>query len=430
MGFTDEYLALRAKRKKTTGNSFDDEYLELRNQRIAEEEIDDIAPVKTSATQTSTKKEEEDEKKWYQGWLQKGAFKDGYQFGDITKTLLGTDTDIATNAISGIVGWGENAVDAVATKIGEIAEKHGKQDTADKIRDFTTKDLYDEKDVSRKILSSKLVTSQLGSFGTAIRTIFTLDDWLNSKKVDDGKGGKTTVREDASILGDNADGLISSAGETVAKMGLTAATGGIPVGDIITGVTGYGSQAEQALKDGATFKQASGSGLISAGAEIMFEKLSGGIKIGGKALDDGLTQLISKNISNVALKNGVHLFKDVAGESLEEVLTEFVSKLGTKLYKEEDLADILFSEESLNDYIKAALSGGLMGGAFSGARVANSVKTGRDYGTGLTANEQKVVDKEIENRIAEEERCRRRTKPQSKKLCCTISKKAISTLIR
>ncbi len=387
-----EELNQETKKKSSSGNYWDTKMKELESDK---KKTTDIAPVK------STK--EDDGKKWYQGWFKKGALADGYQFGDITKTLLGTDADIASSAISGVVGWGEDIADAAAVGLGTVAEKVGMDGAAQKLADFAKKDIYDEREVSRKILKSSGMIPGLAPFSTAVGSIIRLDDWLNSKEVDNGFGGTTTVRDDASLLGDNSRGLLSSAGEMAVKKGMQAAAGGVPVGDIITGVTVYGQQAEQALKEDATLTEASGSGLISASAEIIFEKLSGGIKIGGTTLDEGLTKLISKSISNVALKNAAHLVTGVTGEALEEILTEFVSKLGTKLYKEEDLGEILFSKESLNDYITSAISGGLMGGAFGGVEAVGGFVNGYDYKTGLNENEQKVFNHEYESRVKDAE---------------------------
>lgn len=388
--------------------AIDWEYYKKKAKKIDEENYrknasNDIAPVRTQTPTSETKNSTEP--KWYDNFLQLGdALSDGWQFGDITKTLLGTNTDMATNLLSGIVGWGEEAIKAGAAAAGTVTEKLGMDDTTEKIREFVATDLYDANTVSKQILSSNFIGTVpgLSGLGNAIKTIFTLEDFLNSKKeVDNGFGGKTIVREDNSIFADDADALLQSVGESGAKMGISALSGGLPISDIITGITVYGSQAEQAIKEDATFSKATGSALISAAAEILFEKLSGGIKFGGVTLDDGLTRLVSKNISNVALKNGINFFKDFTGEALEEVLTEFVSKLGTALYKEEDLTNILFSEDALQDYIKAGFSGGLMGGLFNAPNALKGTASGVDYKTGLTKTEQAVFDKEYNNRIAE-----------------------------
>lgn len=407
MDFTSDYNAFRQnayKKRKTTGDEFTDEFINALDDEHYQQ-YEDLAPVKKQ-TQTTTKTEApvKEDKKWYDGFLQLGdALSDGYQLGDITKTLLGTNTDIATNAISGVVGWGEDVLDAGATLASRVTGALGMKDTSEKLRQFAETDQYDAQEVSRKILSSNFMGAALGPLGTAVKNIFTLDDWMNSKEVDNGFGGTTTVREDNSILGDTSDSMIQSAGEIVAKKGLQMATGGIPIADIITGVTVFGSQAEQALKEDATLDEAIGSGLISAGAEIIFEKLSDGIKFGNTTLDGKLTKLISDNISKIAVRNGVHLLKDIAGESLEEVATEFFSRLGTALYKEEDLSEILGSEEAINSYIQSAITGGLMGGGFSGSKAIGGWKGNYDYKTGLTNTEQTKETEVADEPIAEEQ---------------------------
>ena len=358
---------------------------------------EDIAPVLNS---------EETERKWYDGFFQIGdAISEVSKSKDATvidyasaiaKTILGTNTDILTNSISGVVGWGEDAIDAGASLVGMLTESLGWENATNNIRNFVEGDLYDEQEVSRQLLKNGapfgVLNPTMSGLSQAISAMYTVEEWLNPQK------------QENSLLGDTSRGIIQSTGETLAKQGIQAAAGGIPIGDIITGITVFGAQSEQALRENATFMQAGGSGLISAAAEIMFEKLSGGIKISGRTLDEGLTKLMSRSISNVALRNFFSFVKDIGGEAIEEAATEFVGKLGTLLYKDRDEWDeILFSKDSLVDYIQAAIGGGLMGGAFNAAAAVNSSKKGVDYKSGLTNDEQKVVDKATENLIKQKE---------------------------
>lgn len=348
----------------------------------------------------------ENERKWYDGFFQLGdAITEVSQNKDATaidyvsavaKTILGTNTDILTNSISGVVGWGEDAIDAGASLVGMLTESFGWENATNNIRNFVEGDLYDEQEVARQLLKNGapfgVLNPTMNGLSQAISTMYTVEEWLNPQK------------QENSLLGDTSRGIIQSTGETLAKQGIQAAAGGIPIGDIITGITVFGAQSEQALRENATFMQAGGSGLISAAAEIMFEKLSGGIKISGRTLDEGLTKLMARSISNVALRNGLRFGLDIVGEAGEEVATEFVGKLGTLLYKDRDKWDeILFSKDSLVDYIQAAISGGLMGGAFNAADAVNSSKKGVDYKSGLTNDEQKVVDKVTKKLVKEKE---------------------------
>jgi hypothetical protein len=106
-----EYTNKKKKKKDTENISFKDytssvlgiSFADIapigkdKEERRAEE---DIAPVKTEEKERS--------------WFQKGEFEDGYQFGDLTKTILGSKTDLATNVSAGVMGMGEKAVDLLA----------------------------------------------------------------------------------------------------------------------------------------------------------------------------------------------------------------------------------------------------------------------------------------------------------------------------
>ncbi len=344
----------------------------------------------TGPVKKTDKKEEE------RTWFKKGAFSDGYQFGDVTKTLLGTAADVGENIGTGIIGMGERALDALTmlgTTMGnnqmsqlsndELAFKAltGKSKQADKTvkkydawqndakkgaTEFVKKDLYDEKAISKKILTAPFEKR------TGINT------------------------EAASVLGERADSLVQSAGQLLATAGLSAV--GMPW-FLTTGVTSFGTEAENAMNEGANFEQATMSAAVSAGAEILSEKLFGGIKFGGKTLDDVILKPFVEKISNKAVKALVNLGVDTVGEGAEEVFSSVFSRLGSALYKEESIGELLTSEEACDEYLES-----FIGGAFLGS-VSSGVKTIADINKSeLTEDEQKVVDKAVENRIAEAEK--------------------------
>ena len=99
-------------------------------------------------------------------WFQKGAFADGYQLGDVTKTVLGTSEDLRENMVAGILGIGESALDAMAwlgnayakgqyyangggynIQADQAFEQAHKAST-DATAEFIKKDLYDEKAIA------------------------------------------------------------------------------------------------------------------------------------------------------------------------------------------------------------------------------------------------------------------------------------------
>lgn len=325
---------------------------------------DDIAPVTT--TKKKKKDEEEDDRKWFQ----KGAFEDGYQFGDVMKTILGTASDVAENVGAGVLGMGEKALDAIAyvspllakgqyyqnggayhdaqtQKMFNDSFEEGKKWSAD----FIKKDLYDEEKIAKKIV-----------LGT----------------------------DENSVLGEKSDALVQSGGQLLATAGLQMA--GVPW-FLTTGATSFGSQTETALNDGAGYEQAGVSAAVSAGAEILSEKLSGGIRFGGNTLDDVLLKPLTEKIANKTAKTLVNLGVDAVGEGFEEVFSGVVSNLGTAIYKEDDVSDLLFSEQAMDEYLESFIGGAVLGGIGSGVQAIQDSKR-----IHLSENEQKVVEHEIEKR--------------------------------
>lgn len=321
---------------------------------------DDIAPVK----------ETEKKEKWYEGWVDTGAFDDGYQFGDVFKTMSGTGVDLSENIMAGILGMGEKAVDAGAYVAGAVGGMFS-DDFKESTEDFIKKDLYDEKKVARAILKPQM--------------------FLNYAISDP---------EEDSLFDDKTDALAQSGGELLGTMALQAA--GVPW-FVTTGATSFGGEVENAFNQGATYGEAGASAAITAGAEILTEKLSGGISFGGNTLDDVLTKQLTTNISNKVVRTMAKLGMDVVGEGSEEVVSQVFSNLGSALYREESLSEILASEEAVNEYIESFIGGAVLGGAGSGSRVVNSMTTGRDATSGLTANEEKVFKQIYDERIAEAE---------------------------
>jgi hypothetical protein len=292
--------------------------------------------------------------------------------GNFFQTILGTGGDVTEQGTSGILGMGEKIVDtammfADSMYLGNLAQsgtvitaEH--HDTARKMREdateFVKKDLYNEQEIAKKIIADPL---------------------KNNLGID---------TEAHSVLGKKSEGLVQSAGQ----LGATALLSPIVPWWLTTGATSFGAESENALNQGATYEQAVGSAMISAGAEILTEKLSGGISFGGRTLDDAYLRPLTEKITNKVVKRLTNLGLDAVGEGTEEVITSVISNLGTALYKEESVGELLGSEEALDEYLESFIGGAVLGG------VSNAFTGGNK---GLTENEQKVVDAEIEKRVQE-----------------------------
>ena len=354
------------KKKKNTGT-----FSDWSNSKYGiTEDDDDIAPLPSTSA-----KEEPVERTWFQ----KGAFEDGYQFGDLTKTIKASGEDLRGNLIQGLLGIGEGVIDAGATVVGGVGKLFGADDFAEKTKGFVKKDIINEETIAKKILQ---VTDPFGY----------------SMYGEDGL-------DETSVLGEKTDSLVQSGGQLIGQIGLQAV--GVPW-YVTSGVTSFGSATEEAFKSDATYGQAIGSGIISAGAEILSEKLFGGSGLGEKGLIN--VQALTKGISNKAVKLLVDYGIDVAGEGAEEAISEFFGNLGSALYREENLSEILFSEEALDGYLEAAIGGAFLGGTMNSVKAGSTIRknksTGKyevvkDYHTGLTANEERVFNAVLEERLAE-----------------------------
>ncbi len=345
----------------------------------------DSAPVnntkKATTTKTKSKKKKDDEERT---WFSKGAFEDGYDIGDISKTILGTTTDLFQDVTQGALGIGEKVIDAGATLLGGTSKLFGADDFADDVRGFVEKDLIDEEAAANRFINESLI----GRANKIINGQMPVVNRLDSSG---------DLIEQNSIFGEKSDSLLQSAGQLGGTIGLQAV--GVPWW-VTTGTTSFGAEAEQAFKQDATYEEAITSGLVSAGAEVLLEKLSGGISFGGKTLDVGLKSKIAESITNKTLQTLTKFGVDVVGEGTEEVLTEVVSNVGKKLSYEDEKtwSEMLTSEEAMDSYLESFIGGAVLGGGFSAGRLNSSLKTGRDYDTGLSMNEQKVVDSEIAKR--------------------------------
>lgn len=370
----------------------------------------DDAPMAKTVVSLMDKEKDDEESSFFDGWFKKGN-------KDVSKAILGTLSDLGEDLTTGIVGLGEKIVDAgawlapVVSKSQYIANGGGlgfnqeadrlfeeqNQAAKEEMSKFIAKDLYDEGKVAKQILSNLYASQEMTNIAQN-GGMFTQEDLDRfNKNRGSAYNYMVTDMEKDSVLDEKSDSLVQSAGQLGATAALSAV--GVPW-YLITGASTFGSEAENALNQGATFEEAGLSATISAGAEILTEKISGGIKFGGKTLDEGLTKLLSRNISNRAVRTAAKLGIDMAGEGGEEILSGLMSAIGQKLtYAKEKELEELFSKE---DAWESFIGGAVLGGVGSATQAAKGSITGVDSVTELTKNEQKVVDKLYEDALAEE----------------------------
>lgn len=358
--YSDEFYNEMQSLQKKTGE-IDDSFLPT----VGRFSDDDIAPVKDDSALD---------------FFDAGSFDDGYQLWDVSKAILGTAGDAVTGAAKGLFGFAEGIADTIGYGVYGIRKAFGedersleryKQDIAESTADKVfggAEEYLDQYSVLGS--TSNAITQGIGQVGAMVAT-----------------GG---------VLG-GAAGL-GTAGTTIATNGML-------------GLSSLGSGMSEAYMGGATDGEALGYGAMSAASEVAFESIFGGM---GKAinavgfnkgllpLDDMTAKAVSKFVKSQTGKNIVEGLVKGGFEGLEELGTGIAQGTAKWLtYKsEEDFGKILEDENLFEQFVVGMITSDIT----QAGDVNNAIKSGRDFVTGNTQNEQTVLDKLVEDRIAEAEK--------------------------
>ena len=329
--------------------------------------------------QKKTKKK----KKKKDTWFSAGAFEDGYDFGDLTKTTLSTAGDIGINAIHGAGSVVEGVFDLGSYGVAGAYDLFGNDKTADKIRKKAQKDT-------------------IGNLLQPGEDFFDKNS-LIGEKGDQVSQGLGQVGVMIATGGAGASAGLGMAGQTAITTGLTF-------------TSSMGSGMSEAYQSGATDEEAVKYGAIKgvgdASTELIFAGLgktinAKGFNVGLSSADDMLARKVSSKINNQVARNFVEFGIKAGAEGSEEVLAGVISAVGKKVtyMSEEELGQILEDEKLLDQFIMGAVTSGFAQSGYipgmqqGSLREAN--KTGRDFVTGYTQNEQRVIDSATEQRTTE-----------------------------
>lgn len=330
----------------------------------------DIAPIRTVKSTSTSKKDDT--------WFSKGAFNDGYQFGDVTKTILGTGGDVVTGVAKGIFGLGEGVGDLINYGVAGVADAFGADDWADEHRKEVSKSLTNQVFAPAEEFYDKY--SVIGEKGD---------------QISQGLGNVAAIIATGGV----------AAGAGLGAVGTTAVTTGT------VGLSSTGSGMSEAYQGGATDEEALKYGLISGAAEAGTELIFGGLGKGVKALglskglssaDDMLAKSISDKFKSHLAKNLTQYTIKSGAEGLEEVLAGLIQAWGKKTtyMSKEDWDKIVADERLLDQFIMGAVTSGIA----QSPGLVRTTAAGRDFISGYTQNEQSVIDKEVENRVSEAEK--------------------------
>lgn len=329
------------------------------------------------------------------GWFKSGAFDDGWQFGDLVKTGIASINDLRQNFSAGLLGIGEKTVDALA-HLGQVYSDQMAGQNAQSIMAFSALTGQDPTD-KLAIHNQAQQSIQKGTSDFIAKDLY--DEEKLAKAIDITPeallGHVIGVGEDESVFGEKSDSLVQSMGQMGGQIALQAV--GVPW-YVTSGLTSFGSESENALNQGANFHQAGTSALISAGAEVLSEKLFGGSALG----ETGLIPVgkITSGISNKILKSLLDYGIDVVTEGGEEVFSSIVNRAASSLYKEENLWELISNEEALEEYLDSFIGGAVMSGLTNTGNMIKSVATKTDYHTGLTKLGEANVDQVYNDTLA------------------------------
>lgn len=415
MGFMEEYNKLKKKRKdetesKSSNNSFINEYQKLKEENPIMAYSGRISPAfsvdptidTTIEKSDSEKAESKEKKKWYQS----GEFEDGYQFGDIAKTILGAvkkTSDELSNDISpyihepswvgnkvmaGVNAFNKSVTGTADVLLGKPLQELGWKDNPISSANNLYSNMYDSyNQKAEEIAKENWYGVGHKYLGEAIEsTVAAVPNAILALMTAGSSVGATT--------GDLATKAAYEGGNLLTKSGLTIEGMMKDPQYWLSFAQTYGSDYEEAKSKGADDATAAIgstiSSLINAGIEIGFDGASG---------IQGLPEKVKQGDKNAILE----WVKSSIEEGNEEVLQDFVSNIVSKTMYDKD-TELANLEDMAKDWSMGATVGAVLGGgqmAVQGAINSTEKAIQAREDSKLTENEQKVVDKVVQDRIEE-----------------------------
>ena len=374
---------------------------------IQKQQEEDIAPVRN-------------DNKWFKSGIDTSGYDIQNPLDAINRfnaSVLMTGVDIIGQVGLGVTKPIEGVGDFAQNRVADVLDFFGGDKTAEKIRKSAAK----EWGVNRELEQSLARDNDRG-----------IDDmsFLGTK-------GKSIPQGVGSVLL-----AMGSGGLGGAIGGTNAAASVASLG--IMGVGSAGNAEQEALEQGATRGEARLYGILSGASETLSEMMFGGLSKGSQVLgigtglfdsaDDALINSLTKKINNRLVKTFTQAGLKATSEGIEEVVSGLGSAWAKKLtyMKEEDIKKLIEDENLLDSF----LSGTLSAAVSQAPNVAQNITTRqdgklrlqsnneiRDFITNLNEQEQQVVEREIENRLEQEEKV-------TKKRRIEIEKQVIEDLDR
>ena len=398
-------------------------------------EASNVQAPSSKKTEISIANNQEEKKNWFQA----NEFQDGYQFGDISKTILGTGTDIVQDLATGILSPIENVFDIGTNVVATVQNILGFKDAAKKTRDFADKNIT--QNVTSKVANASTVGMLYNLVNGTPEKIFNpagiaydedknivenyasgVNQFINNTEEEQGY-------ENSSVLGTNSDQVVELIGYTLGLSGiggsLSAKTGTKTIGSSKLGANLSGGNIglrlggktlnlptlaiaggmagglqEANSKENASELERWTKGIISGLTEGVTEGIFGFFGVGGNELTDELGKKIASKFTSKAAKMLTNLGFHASGEAIEEFLSyagnffadnAIIDKLGNADFSYEwNWADV--GEQMLLAFLSTALTG-------STAMIVDSnsaTKSAEEQlGRKLTQEEKQLVTKAV-----------------------------------
>lgn len=303
------------------------------------------------------------------------AFDDGYQFGDITSTILSTAGDLAANVGKGFLNTVEGVTDAGQYLLADAAKGLSKVKALD-IWDKNARNWLKEK--ADALEENAKFDSTGALFGNNEKESDNLFKKGWSEELDKNSVSDTMVDSVAQGIG-NVAAMAGTAyiGSEVFGMGKTATSA------LDSFSSAYGNARSEAYKNGADDKTAIETATISGFAEAISEQFFDalpGMKVEGwgSKLTGKIGESVSKHFGTKAGKATLKVL-DSVGEGAEEVISNALSAIGNDIVHyvdndynygmEEQTGNIfkdtknaIFSNDSLTSFISASLTSAIVNG--------------------------------------------------------------------
>ena len=355
------------------------------------------------------------------------VWKDGYDFGDVTKTIVGTRLNPLYSMTKGMSNFVEGTSDALSNVVGTGLEKVGS--VGNKKQDVTeTKDgksyigyrygnknywydkksdrMYDENwnelesfnlDTFQKRYTN---TNKVAEFGRQMKEQAANDDTSEVMETI----GKPIKK--ASILGDKSNAMFESLGQALPLMAAGNSAGGllgekaaVATTSALTFANTYGSAKTQAIRNGASETDAVKSAFIQAAAETISEQFFDSIP-GAKSAGWG-EKAVGKISSGVEKYFGTQTGKvvaktlDISGEGFEEIISNMITAGGNDIFHAfdknfnygmegqtrniaKDMANAMLSQDSVDSFVCAIITSAILNGGsakLNNAQMNNIVST-------------------------------------------------------